>query len=247
MHRFFIESIEAAGKTLVFDPVQSRHIRQVLRLRAGEQVTAFDGKGGVCQAKLNDVRAERVTATVIEWRREEYESPLKVVLCQGLAKGERMDTILQKAVELGAAGFQPFASRYAVVELSGERAEKRVRRWQSVAREACKQCRRSVVPPVEPPLSFSALLQLIDRQPALMLYEHEAQHSLKQVLQRHRAAWQGQTLHVIIGPEGGFAPDEAEQARASGIHRVGLGPRILRTETAGPAALAAIMYEFDGF
>ncbi|MDO4539649.1 MAG: 16S rRNA (uracil(1498)-N(3))-methyltransferase [Syntrophomonadaceae bacterium] len=246
MHRFFMAKIAEKGQPIIFDREQSRHIRKVLRLRGGTEIEAFDGQGGVCRAVLRDVNAEKIIAEVTELLHEERESPLKVILCQGLAKGERMDTILQKAVELGAAGFQPFISRHAVVELSGERAEKKMRRWQSIVLEACKQCRRNTIPPVAELLGFNALLNVIGAQPAIMLYENETARSLKQVLQQQREDWRGQSLYLIVGPEGGFAPEEAELAQARGIHLAGLGPRILRTETAGPAALAAIMYEFDG-
>ncbi|HPF21127.1 MAG TPA: RsmE family RNA methyltransferase, partial [Syntrophomonas sp.] len=130
------------------------------------------------------------------------------------------------------------------VKLEKERALKKQERWRVIAREACKQCRRSRIPEVYPPLSLVSLLEIIDAQPAIMLYENEKQQGFKELLKEKRPFLLGeQELFLIIGPEGGFAETEVEQARSQGVMTAGLGPRILRTETAGLAALTIVLYE----
>ena len=249
MHRFFIDQMAEVGELIYFGVEQGHHVKRVLRLREGAEICAFNGQGWACRARLVETAAEETAAVVLEILTDDRESPLRIVVAQGLAKGERMELVLQKSVELGAAGFQPFYSRFSVVELSPERAAKKCQRWQSIAREACKQCRRNVVPPVAAPVVFSQLLERSSGQPTVLLYEQERAQSFKKLLQEKKSEWLGldQTVHLVVGPEGGFAVEELEQARQAGWFCVGLGPRILRTETAGLAALAAIMYEFDAW
>jgi 16S rRNA (uracil1498-N3)-methyltransferase len=131
-----------------------------------------------------------------------------------------------------------------VIKLSGEKAEKKVERWQLIAREACKQCRRNVIPELKPVLDFSALLKEIGQRPAIMLYENEEQTGLKTLLREKQESLAGREIFVLLGPEGGFSEAEVEEARRKGIIPAGLGPRILRSETAAIVVAGIIMYEY---
>jgi len=174
----------------------------------------------------------------------ESEPALKLYLAQGIAKGEKMDTIIQKSVEIGVAAIYPVSCERSVVRLAVDKAEKKVHRWQSIAREACKQCRRNLIPEVIPVMNFTSLLEEIGDKPAIMLYENENQTSLKSLLKSQLREINGQEIFLLIGPEGGFSPQEVETANRKGIYTASLGPRILRTETAGLVAASIILYEY---
>ena len=152
---------------------------------------------------------------------------------------------IQKAVEVGVSTIYPLQCERAVVQLKGEKAQKKVNRWQVIAREACKQCRRNIIPEVKPVISFYDLLRVINTTPAIMLYENEQKLRLKKVLDTNRDNIISQGLYLIVGPEGGFSPREVETAQESGCLTAGLGPRILRTETAGIVASSLVLYEFN--
>ncbi len=244
MHRFFISPADLRGEWAQLDASQSHHIDKVLRLKAGDQVRVFDGEGREFIAVLGPSHGECVEVKIL-YQAENYgETRLRLSLIQALPKGEKMDFIIQKAVEIGVADIYPVLSERSVVRLDGERAVKKVGRWQTVAREACKQCRRSCIPLIHPIQNLSGVLQQIDFHTIIMLYEGNSSFSLKQVLKRETTA-QPTQMAIIIGPEGGFAPHEVEKARQTGAVTVGLGPRILRTETAGLVAASIIFYEYD--
>ena len=215
------------------------HIRRVLRLRAGAELTLFDGHGGEYAATL--AAGEPLRAQVGTHRQVEREAPLPVTLLQGLARGERMDWIVQKATELGVAAIAPIASRYSIVQLEAGAAARRVAHWRSVAIGACEQCGRNRLPLIRPPRELPAACSEVAASLRLLLAP-DADISLPQCLEAALVGDAGPTPSValLIGPEGGLADEEIELARRAGFSPCTLGPRTLRTETAPLAALAVI-------
>jgi len=242
MHRFYIAPECIKGNKVLISEEEARHIEKVLRLKAGDMAIFFDGRGQEYQVRLEGKENGRLTGKIIERFIRESEPRKKLYLAQGLAKGEKMDTIIQKAVEIGVNAILPIGCERSVVRLEGEKAKKKVQRWQSIAREACKQCHRNMVPEVMPVMNFASLLQVIKDRPALMLYEKE-NNSLRALL-REKQYVQAEEIFILIGPEGGFADHEVASAIKYGVNTASLGPRILRTETAGLVAASVILYEY---
>jgi len=244
LHRFFVDPEDIIDQQVYFSPAESRHIERVLRLRPGETVVVFDGSGWEYQVQLLGRESSGTLAGQILNREfQDRESPFKLVLVQGIAKGEKMDTIIQKAVEIGIDSIHPILTEHTVVQLEGSKRQQRQERWQAISRQACKQCRRNHVPPVFPLTSMESFLEQHSDQPILMLYEAEQECTLRKVLQNDLLPKQIQPWYLMVGPEGGFSKAEAALAQEMGALLVGLGPRILRTETAGLLAAGIILYE----
>ncbi|MBA1148355.1 16S rRNA (uracil(1498)-N(3))-methyltransferase [Ectothiorhodospiraceae bacterium WFHF3C12] len=214
------------------DPELLAHLK-ARRARAGEMVMLFNGHGGQYEARVETLQKRSATLSVLDHIPGEAESPLRVTLLQGVSKGERMDFAVQKAVELGVAAIVPVITRHTVVRLDAERGAKRQAHWRKVAISACEQCGRNTIPGIHPPVDLrEAIAHPLDGAGLLLAAEGETR--LRDAL--------GETGHVtlLVGPEGGLHPEEEDQARAAGFTPVALGPRVLRTETAAVAALAAL-------
>lgn len=223
-------------------PAQAHHLAHVLRLAPGDAVVLFDGRGTAYDAVIAQCARGAVRVRVGERRDEDRESPLSVVLVQAVSSGERMDYTIQKAVELGVAAVQPLLSERCVVRLSGERAAKRVLHWQAVAIAACEQCGRNRVPAVHPLLPLRDWLQQPVAAGELRLsLAPEAAAGLRQL---DRPAGR---VTVLAGPEGGLTAAELDAAAAAGFRPLRLGPRVLRTETAAVALLAAMQALWGDF
>ncbi len=252
MNRFFLEKSPDRQGQVTFASEDRSHIARVLRLRPGDSVLAVFG-GAEYQVELTQVGAGGVTGLVRAELRPHREPEIRVTLVQGLPKGDKMETIIQKGTEIGAAAFWPAQAERSVVKLDRGKAAGRRERWQKVAREAAQQSGRLTVPEVLPVGDLSEILAEIGRcrALALMLYEGEPAVGLRQALEQlSRTAVGAEGLRecfLVIGPEGGLTEAEVAVARQAGIIPATLGPRILRTETAGPAALAAILYHFGDF
>lgn len=242
--RFYSPVRLSADSSIDLSENAARHACRVLRLRAGDDLTLFDGAGGEYTARIAEVARERVSVEVLEWRDAECEAPIRLSLVQALQAGEKMDMTMQKAVELGVARIVPVASKRSVVRLDGERAQRRLAHWRGVVASACEQCGRNRVPEVSPLAGLDRWLG----QPAaagvlrLMLVPGAAQ-----TLNDLAPPAPGGEVELLIGAEGGLAPEEVALAAAAGYQGVRLGPRILRTETAGLAALAAIQCLWGDF
>jgi 16S rRNA (uracil1498-N3)-methyltransferase len=218
---------------------QAHHVQRVLRLKPGEALALFNGEGEEYDAVVLHVAQAEVTVRIGRRRGIDCESRLRVVLAQGVSAGDRMDYTIQKAVELGVAAIQPIVSSRSVVRLDSERGARRVAHWQAVAIAACEQCGRNRVPPVEPLRSFSHWLGVGTRQGVLL--------SPSGGLRLHDLRQPQAPLTLLAGPEGGFVPGEREAAERAGFAVVRLGPRVLRTETAAVAALAAMQALWGDF
>jgi len=243
--RFFSPFPLAAGEHVELSESAARHAARVLRLKAGDALTLFDGRGGEYAASIARSARDTVFADVLEWRDVECESPLNLTLVQALQSGEKMDLTVQKAVELGVSRIVPVASRRSVVRLEGERALRRVAHWRAVAASACEQCGRNRVPEISDLKGLHHWLAVPaggERGMRLML-EPGAPCSLDTLPRPGPDT----PVELLIGAEGGLAADEVELARQAGFVSVRLGPRVLRTETAGLATLAAIQCLWGDF
>lgn len=238
--RFFIERKLALGAQLLLPPGPSRHAARVLRLSTGDTLELFNGEGGAYAARIEQIRKDDVEVRVTAFEDTDCESPLQVLLAQGISSGERMDYTLQKAVELGVSAIQPIAAKRSVVKLAGERAGKRVAHWQGVVNSACEQSGRNLVPAVEQPLSLADWLA---QRPSGRLLFLSPQASTKLA---DLPAPQGLQI-LVAGPEGGFEADEIAALESADAIAVRLGPRVLRTETAALAALAAMQVAWGDF
>lgn len=241
MRRFTITPDRIDGERVAFDRDESRHLARVLRLRPGDTVIATDGAGRDYTVRLESV-GELATATILGVAAPAAESPLAITLVQSVPKGDRMESIVRAATELGVARVAPVITARTIVRLDAGRWRERARRWQRVAREAAKQSGRAVIPEVEPPRALAEWLAAAP--PAglrLCLWEGDAPPLLT-ILEGLPAA--PATAAILVGPEGGLARDEVAAARAAGWTPVRIGPRILRTETAGPAIVAVLQSRF---
>lgn len=232
--RFFCPQPLAPNRLAELPLAAAQHALRVLRLGVGDAVVLFDGEGGEYPGRIAE--AGRAVRVQLAGRRDiERESPLDMTLAQALPSGDKMDWVVQKAVELGVARIQPLLAARSVVRLSGERAQRRVEHWRQVAISACEQCGRNRLPEIAPILD---LRQWLGRLPQ----DNEISRLLlsPQGGRRPRELAGARRFKLLVGPEGGLDADEAAAARRAGFADLSLGPRILRTETAGPAALAAL-------
>ena len=230
--RIYCDQRLGPGAQFALAPEAAQHVGKALRLKSGDAITVFDGRGGEYAAVLQRIDKDRVEVKVGAWRDAEVESRVIVGLVQGLPEADKMDRIIQKAVELGVAWVQPLVCDRSVVRLSGERAARREAHWRRVAVSACEQSGRNRVPEVRPTLGFQSWIAAPSSLPRWMLTPGA------EPLAR-RAAPQA-PLELLVGPEGGLSERERDLALSRGCEPVSLGPRVLRTETAPIAALAAI-------
>ena len=235
--RIFVEGPLVAAQQMELPAAASQHLLAVLRLRVGAPLVLFDGRGGEHPARLVAAGRGSARIEVGGHRAIERESPLAVTLLQGLARGERMDIVVQKATELGVARIIPVAAARSVVQLAEARAGKRVAHWQAVAVAACEQCGRNRVPEITAPMGLVEACRLAAADAGTRLWALDAEGGTPLAA---TPPMRGERIALLVGPEGGLADEELETAALIGFTRLRLGPRVLRTETAGPAALAAL-------
>jgi len=240
MRRFTLPPERVVDGRVTFDAGESRHLARVLRLRPGDTVVATDGAGRDYTVRLDTV-GEAATGTVLAAERGTPESPLAITLVQGVPKGDKMEAIVRAVTELGVARVRPALCERTIVRLEPGRWRDRVRRWQRVAREAAKQCGRAVIPDVEAPRSLTEWLAASEPSDLALCFWEGGGVSLTQALSGAPAP---RSALVVVGPEGGLSPAEVDAARARGLTVTSLGPRILRTETAGPAVVALLQARF---
>ena len=236
--RFHVDApLPFAGQWLELPEAAAHHAGRVLRLREGDAVVVFDGRGGAARASIAfDRRGAR--ARIEEALHDSRELPLRIVLAQGMASGERMDWIIEKATELGVAEVWPVAAQRSVMRLKGERQERRTQHWQRVAAAACEQCGRNVVPGVEEP---ATLMEVIERANGQGLPSWVADPQSDSALFESLPAAAPEALLIWVGPEGGWTDEELNALIRAGTRSVRWGSRILRTETAGAALVATLL------
>lgn len=247
MQRYFIppERLTTAEAHITGD--DAHHLLRVMRAQPGDEVIVSDGREREARVRLRTLEKDGATADIIEWLPLDREPAVEVWIAQSLPKGDKMETVIQKGTEIGAARFIPFVSERTVVQLDAKKESKRLERWQKIAKEAAEQAHRNRVPEVEPVHTWKALLGRIgEADKALLCYEKQDGQTLRRVIREAlgEAAGRGNVrLLLLIGPEGGFSEAEVAAAEASGCAAVGLGKRILRTETAAMVGLTCILYE----
>ena len=241
MHRFFVPQLY--NEEMYIEGVDARHISKVLRMQPKDRLQIVSDDGVSAMAEITAIASERVSVRCLEKLAESHEPRVRLVLAQGLAKGEKMDFIIQNAVEMGAYSVIPVAMEHSVVRLDGAKAAKKVERWQKIAESAAKQSKRDIIPQVQQVQSMAEMLANCDCTTKIIAYECEDRLSLKAALKAAEAAGGIKELLLIIGPEGGISEGELELARQAGAVPVSLGRRILRAETAGLVAISAIFYE----
>lgn len=234
--RIHVPARLASGALLELPEQQGRHLARVLRLPAGAAVTLFNGEGGEFDSTIEAIRRDSVSVRIGAHQAIERESPLQVTLLQGIARGEKMDFILQKATELGVARIVPVSMARSSVRLNADNARRKQEHWQAVVTSACEQCGRNRVPEVAAPAAFAAAVQAAPAGLKLLLSPDESSRSPAALLSDD----QGTATTLLVGPEGGFDGDELRIAGLAGFSGCRLGPRVLRTETAALAALAAL-------
>lgn len=249
MPRFFVDAVQISGDTVTLTGDDAHHISRSLRMASGEHITVCDGKGTEYRCVLTDFFPDRVCAGILHSEPSCTEPPYRAVIYQALPKGDKMDSVIQKAVECGAAEIVPFESERCIVRIRGNERERKGERRNRIALEAAKQCGRGIVPPVRDTLSYAqAVSDAARAELPLFCYEGEETEPLPAVLRRFaadRVKGGPASISVMIGSEGGFSPDEVACARAAGMLPVGLGRRILRTETAASFVLACLTYELE--
>jgi 16S rRNA (uracil1498-N3)-methyltransferase len=230
--RFYLDAPLRAGSVCTLSEDAAHHAIHVLRLREGEDITLFNGRGGEYAARIASIQRLRIAVDILQHRAVERESPLRVTLVQGVSAGEKMDSTLRKAVELGVAEVQPVLAARSVARPKGERAEGRRAHWQKLMIAACEQCGRNRIPEVHP------LIPLLDYRTSAdstrILLSPQARLKLSE------AAKDSSTIILAAGPEAGFTAEEEAALVSAGFTPASLGPRVLRTETAAVAALAAL-------
>ena len=247
MYHFFVDSSAIGEGKVRITGADLNHMKNVLRMKPGEAVLISDGTGKDYNCQVETYTEGEGILEILSENEDSRELPSRIWLFQGLPKSDKMEVIIQKAVELGAAGVIPVATRNAVVKLDAKKAESKVRRWQAIAESAAKQSKRSYIPKVGAVMSLKEAFSYIEEQKfdlCMIPYELEkGMDGTKQVLSRLAS---GQQIAVFIGPEGGFDEEDIRLALEKNVIPVSLGKRILRTETAGPAILALLMMKFEG-
>ncbi|WP_035055734.1 16S rRNA (uracil(1498)-N(3))-methyltransferase [Andreprevotia chitinilytica] len=244
MPRFYLDADLAIGTALTLPEGVARHV-QVLRMQPGEAITLFNGRGGEYQATITAMGKRNVDVTLDAFDAADRESPFEITLIQSVSASERMDYTIQKATELGVARIVPVYSQYCQQRLSGERAEKRLTHWQAVAQAACEQCERTRVPEIAPVIALDKLLA----SPPADLKTADLKLLLSPVgaIRAGGLPLEAKSAAVLVGPEGGLSETEEAAARAAGFTPLILGPRILRTETAGPAIAAILQARYGDY
>lgn len=245
MPRFFVneEKINKLDKTVMITGDDARHIARSLRMAVGDAVTVSDGVGNDYECTLTRIRDEECLLEYSECKKSCVEPPVRITLYMAYPKGDKLETIVQKAVELGACEIVPFISERCIKRPSADKKDNKTERLERIAHEAAKQCGRGILPTVSAPISFRELLEKIkDHTVALFCYEGECAVSLKTVLSSIGCP---KSIAVIVGSEGGFSEKEAGECKNAGALTVNLGPRILRCETAPDYCLSALSYVFE--
>ena len=249
MYQFFVEPSQIQGNKIIITGKDVNHIRNVLRMKPGEEISVKNGsEDKEYRCGIEELGEEEIICELRFIKEEGVELPSKIYLFQGLPKGDKMEWIIQKAVELGVYEVIPVASKRAVVKLDEKKAKSKAQRWQGIAQAAAKQSKRGIVPRIHEVMSFGEAAQY-SRCAQVRLIPYELAEEKGQNMEKTKgiigSIKPGEDVAVFIGPEGGFAREEIQEALGEGLVPITLGKRILRTETAGMAVLAILMYHLE--
>lgn len=248
MYQFFVSRSQISDKSVVITGTDVNHIKNVLRMRIGEELNVVTGEDdNEYRCAIKEYREDEILCDLLFIKENNVELDAEIVLYQGLPKADKMELIIQKAVELGATRIVPVAMQRSVVKLDGAREDKKIARWNSISEAAAKQSKRRVIPEVSNIVTFDeALLECRDFDMKLLPYEmadHDAMDKTRTLVGQVK---KGDKVAIFIGPEGGFDASEIESAMKAGCNQVTLGHRILRTETAGFVVLAWLVMQLEG-
>lgn len=244
MHRFFVEPSQIEEKYIHITGQDAHHIKNVLRMRPKEEILISNGDKMEYTCQIEELTEEEVRAKIMFVEESGLELPSKVYLFQCLPKSDKMELIIQKAVELGAAEIIPVASSRCVVKLDAKKEASKIKRWQGISESAAKQSKRMYIPQVHSVLKFSEALKYA-AQMDVKLIPYELAKGMEATREQIEAIKPGQSIAVFIGPEGGFEEEEVQAAMEMGFSPITLGKRILRTETAGFTVLSILMYHLE--
>lgn len=249
MYQFFVEEEQIQQDCIYITGKDVNHIGNVLRMRQGEKIRVSDQSGKTYFCHIREITSEVVTADIDEIDEQGTELPCRIVLFQGLPKADKMELIIQKAVELGVYEIIPVAMKNCVVKLDEKKAASKVARWQAIAESAAKQSKRTMIPAVREPMEWKAALALA-KELDITLVPYENERGMDATREIIGKIAKGTSVGIMIGPEGGFADAEiaavdALREEGHSIHKISLGRRILRTETAGFATLSMLVYSLD--
>ncbi len=246
MQRFFVEpyQIEEDEHRIHITGKDVKHIRNVLRMKTGEELWISDGGEKEYHCTIEAVEEEEVLLHILYAQEPEYELPSRIYLFQGLPKADKMELIIQKAVELGAFEIIPVETKRCVVKLDAKKADKKILRWQQIAESAAKQSKRMLIPTVRSVMTFQEAVSYA-KELDIILIPYELAKGMKETKEILRSLKPGQSIGIFIGPEGGFEEQEVKDAVSAGASPITLGRRILRTETAGLAILSVLMFQLE--
>lgn len=245
MQHFFVTPAQVKGEYIFVEGSDVNHMKNVLRMRVGEEVTVSDGNNLQYLCEVDRYEDSEAVLRIVEEKGVDTELSSKIYLFQGLPKQDKMELIVQKAVELGAYQVVPVATKRCVVKLDDKKAKKKVERWQQIAESAAKQAGRGYIPEVSGVMSFKEALAFA-KNLDVVLIPYELAEGMKETRKIIASIEPGQSVGIFIGPEGGFEKEEVELAIAQGAKSITLGKRILRTETAGLTTLSVLMFHLEG-
>lgn len=246
MYQFFVESSQIQGTRIIITGNDVNHIKNVLRMQPGEEIAVSNGEDGKeYRCGIEELHEDEIVCTLRFIKEDGMELPSKIYLFQGLPKADKMELIVQKAVELGVYEIIPVATKRAVVKLDKKKAKQKVVRWQTISEAAAKQSKRRIVPQIHNVMTFKeAVVYAAGMQVKVIPYElAEGMEKTRKLVEHLKP---GEEIAIFIGPEGGFEENEIQTALENGIEPITLGKRILRTETAGFTVLSWIMYQLEG-
>lgn len=245
MYQFFVEPSQIQGKKVIITGSDVNHMKNVLRMKTGEEIAVKNGVDGKeYRCGIEEFAQDQVICSLRFVREEGVELPSEIYLFQGIPKADKMELIVQKAVELGVFEVIPVAVKRCVVKLDEKKARAKMNRWQGIAEAAAKQCKRGMIPAVREPMTMKEAVAYAGKMD-VRLIPYELAEDMAHTKKIIEAIRPGESVAVFIGPEGGFEESEVAEALAAGIEPVTLGKRILRTETAGLTVLSWLMYHLE--
>ncbi len=246
MYQFFVEPGQIQGDRIIITGKDVNHIKNVLRMRCGEEISVSNGVDGKeYRCGIEELGEDEIICELRFIREEGMELPSKLYLFQGLPKADKMELIIQKAVELGVYEIIPVATKRSVVKLDEKKARSRILRWQGIAEAAAKQSKRGIIPQIQNVMSFKEAVKYSNCA-KVKIIPYELSEGMEKTREIIESTKPGEDIAVFIGPEGGFDKEEIEEALRQGIIPITLGRRILRTETAGMTVLSILMYHLEG-
>ncbi|TYR82359.1 16S rRNA (uracil(1498)-N(3))-methyltransferase [Priestia megaterium] len=247
MQRYFLPNDQFDDNKVKINQDDAHHMIRVMRMTVGNRIICCNENGQAALCEIENISANEVEASIIEWISEKKELPVSVTIVNGLPKGDKLELIIQKGTELGASKFIPFIAARSVVKWDAKKGAKKLERWNKIAKEAAEQSHRTIVPVVHTPVSLKQLAELEKEYTyKIVAYEEEAKQGETSNLHRNLSSLQaGDSILVVVGPEGGLTEQEVSFLHEHGFTMCGFGPRILRAETAPMYVLSAISYQTE--